>query len=103
MNRRQLFGGCHAPGVLGDGSRLPAAFEPHVATAHWNQDGHLTVWTSTQGSFTARQQTAELLQIPISQVKVIPCEIGGGFGGKIAVYLEPVVALLSRKSGRLRG
>ncbi len=40
--------------------------EPHVATSHWNQDGHLTVWTSTQGSFSARQQTAELLQIPVS-------------------------------------
>ena len=74
--------------------------EPHVATALWNEDGHLTLWTSTQGSFTARQQTAELLQIPISQVTVVPCEIGGGFGGKIAVYLEPVAALLSRKCGR---
>ncbi|MEX2113075.1 MAG: xanthine dehydrogenase family protein molybdopterin-binding subunit [Pirellulales bacterium] len=74
--------------------------EPHVATALWNQDGHLTIWTSTQGSFTARQQTAELLQIPVSQVTVVPCEIGGGFGGKIAVYLEPVAAMLSRKCGR---
>ena len=74
--------------------------EPHVATALWNQDGRLTIWTSTQGSFTARQQTAELLQLPVSQVTVVPCEIGGGFGGKIAVYLEPVAALLSRKCGR---
>jgi xanthine dehydrogenase molybdenum-binding subunit len=74
--------------------------EPHVTTALWNEDGHLTLWTSTQGSFTARQQTAELLQIPISQVTVVPCEIGGGFGGKIAVYLEPVAAVLSRKCGR---
>ena len=70
------------------------------STALWNQDGHLTIWTSTQGSFTARQQTAELLQIPVSQVTVVPCEIGGGFGGKIAVYLEPVAAMLSRKCGR---
>ncbi len=74
--------------------------EPHVSTALWNADGHLTIWTSTQGSFTARQQTAELLQIPVSQVTVVPCEIGGGFGGKIAVYLEPVAALLSKKCGR---
>jgi xanthine dehydrogenase molybdenum-binding subunit len=74
--------------------------EPHVSTALWNHDGHLTVWTVTQGSFTARAQTAELLQIPISQVTVVPCEIGGGFGGKIPVYLEPLCALLSRKSGR---
>lgn len=74
--------------------------EPHVSTALWNQDGHLTIWTSTQGSFTARQQTAELLQMPVSRITVVPCEIGGGFGGKIAVYLEPVAAMLSRKSGR---
>ncbi len=74
--------------------------EPHVSTALWNQDGHVTIWTATQGSFTARQQTAELLQIPVSQVTVVPCEIGGGFGGKISVYLEPVAAMLSRKCGR---
>lgn len=74
--------------------------EPHVATALWNRDGHLTIWTATQGSFTCRQQTAEILQIPVAKVTVIPCEIGGGFGGKITVYLEPVAALLSKKSGR---
>jgi xanthine dehydrogenase molybdenum-binding subunit len=74
--------------------------EPHVSTAFWNRDGHVTVWTSTQGSFTARQQTAELLRIPVSQVTVVPMEIGGGFGGKIAVYLEPVAAMLSRRTGK---
>ncbi len=74
--------------------------EPHNATALWNADGKVTVWMSTQGSFTARQQTAELLHIPVSSVKVVPMEIGGGFGGKISVYLPPVAAVLSRKSGR---
>ncbi|MBI5760607.1 MAG: xanthine dehydrogenase family protein molybdopterin-binding subunit [Planctomycetales bacterium] len=74
--------------------------EPHNATAIWNHDGHVTVWCSTQGSFTVRQQVAELCGIPISHVKVIPTEIGGGFGGKISVYLEPVAAILSRKCGK---
>ncbi len=74
--------------------------EPHAATAHWNQDGTVKIWASTQGSFTNRQQTAELLQIPLSKVTVVPCEIGGGFGGKIPVYIEPVCAILSRKAGR---
>ena len=74
--------------------------EPHAVVAMWNEDGRLKLWTSTQGSFNCRQQVAELLQIPVSQVVVVPCEIGGGFGGKIAVYLEPVAAILSRKSGR---
>src|SRR5438874_1863920 len=74
--------------------------EPHAAVAMWNEDGRLKIWCATQGAFNARQQVAELLQIPVSQVVVVPCEIGGGFGGKIAVYLEPVAALLSRKCGR---
>ncbi len=74
--------------------------EPHAVVALWNEDSRLKLWTATQGSFNCRQQVAELLQIPVSQVLVVPCEIGGGFGGKITVYLEPVAALLSRKSGR---
>lgn len=74
--------------------------EPHNSVALWNEDGKLKIWTSTQGAFTCRQQVAELLQIPISSVTVTPCEIGGGFGGKISVYLEPIAAILSRKCGR---
>ena len=74
--------------------------EPHNATAMWNADGKITVWMSTQGTFTARQQTAELLLQPVSNVKVVPMEIGGGFGGKISVYLPPIAAVLSKKTGR---
>ena len=74
--------------------------EPHNATALWNNDGRLLIWCSTQGGFAARDSTAALLDIPVSQVRVTPMEIGGGFGGKIPVYLETPAALLSRKSGR---
>jgi CO/xanthine dehydrogenase Mo-binding subunit len=74
--------------------------EPHNATALFNPDGTLTIWCSTQGAFTVRAQVAELLQMPISKIKVVPMEIGGGFGGKIRVYLEPVAAVLSKKCGR---
>jgi len=73
--------------------------EPHNATAMWSLDGQLTIWTSTQGAFAARDQVASVLDHPVSKIKVVPQEIGGGFGGKITVYLEPVAALLSRKSG----
>lgn len=73
--------------------------EPHNATALWNADGHITIWCSTQGSFTVREQVAEVLQIPVSRIKVVPTEIGGGFGGKIQIYLEPVATLLSKKTG----
>ncbi len=74
--------------------------EPTNATAMWYADGKVTIWTSTQGSFAARDSTAQILGLPVSRVKAVPQEIGGGFGGKINVYLEPVAALLSRASGR---
>ena len=73
--------------------------EPHNATALWNNDGRLHIWCSTQGAFTVRDAMAQMLEMPVSQIRVIPMEIGGGFGGKIPVYLEPVAALLSRKTG----
>ena len=74
--------------------------EPQASTAMWNPDGQLTIWTSTQGSFPVRNDTSEILNHPISKIRVVPTEIGGGFGGKIPVYLEPVAALLSKKAGR---
>jgi CO/xanthine dehydrogenase Mo-binding subunit len=74
--------------------------EPHAATAMWNPDGQITIWTSTQGSFPARQNTSLVLGHPISKIKVVPTEIGGGFGGKISIYLEPLAALLSKKTGK---
>ena len=73
--------------------------EPHNATAIWAEDGNITIWSSTQGSFGVRSQTAGLLGIPESKVKVNYVEIGGGFGGKTKVYFTPIAALLSRKSG----
>ena len=74
--------------------------EPHASTATWAGDGRLTVWTCTQGSFAIRSSCAAILDIPESTIRVIPTEIGGGFGAKITTYLEPVAAVLSKKSGR---
>ncbi|HXK34553.1 MAG TPA: molybdopterin cofactor-binding domain-containing protein, partial [Dehalococcoidia bacterium] len=74
--------------------------EPHASTATWSADGQITIWTSTQGAFPVREQCAEVLRQPISKIKVVPTEIGGGFGGKIPVYLEPLAALLSRATGK---
>ena len=74
--------------------------EPHSASAMWNMNGEITIWCSTQGAFTARDSIAPILDVPVSKIKVIPLEIGGGFGGKIPVYLEPLAALLSQKTGR---
>jgi len=74
--------------------------EPHNAVAQYNADGNSTIWTSTQGAFTARDQCGLVLGIPASSIKVVPAEIGGGFGGKIGIYLEPLALLLSKKSGK---
>ena len=74
--------------------------EPHSATALWNKDGELTIWCSSQGHFAIRDNTALVLDIPVSRIKVIPLEIGGGFGGKLSTYLEAVSAILSKKSGQ---
>ena len=74
--------------------------EPHASTATWAGDGRLTVWTCTQGSFAIRSSCAAILDISESAIRVIPTEIGGGFGAKITTYLEPVAAVLSKKSGR---
>lgn len=74
--------------------------EPHNASALYNPDGQLTIWCSTQGAFGVRQQVSSILQIPLSKIKVVPMEIGGGFGGKIQVYIKPIAAMLSMKTGR---
>ena len=74
--------------------------EPHAATALWNADDTLHLWCSSQGHFNVRDQTSTILGMPVSKVLVTQLEIGGGFGGKTLVYLEPVAAVLSKKTGR---
>ena len=74
--------------------------EPHSATAWWLPNGRITLWQSSQGHFQIGEGTAAVLGIPASSIKVIPLEIGGGFGGKTLTYLEPIACVLSHKSGR---
>ena len=74
--------------------------EPHASTVAWGKDGRITVWTSTQSTFGVRGITAAVLGVQESSVKVIPMEIGGGFGAKLATYLDPVAAILSKKTGK---
>ncbi len=73
--------------------------EPHACVAAWGSDGQCEVWGSSQGQFMVRTYCARVLGVPISNVHVTPAEIGGGFGGKTTVYLEPVALALSRASG----
>ncbi|MYE31174.1 MAG: xanthine dehydrogenase family protein molybdopterin-binding subunit [Chloroflexi bacterium] len=73
--------------------------EPHNGTALWSEDGQINVWVSTQAYFGVRDQLSQLLSYPVSKIRVNPVEIGGGFGGKTSVYMEPLAAMLSRESG----
>jgi len=73
--------------------------EPQNATASWSPDGRVTIWCSSQGHFYIQMQTAQILGLPVSRIRIVPMEIGGGFGGKLSAYLEPVAAVLSKKSG----
>jgi CO/xanthine dehydrogenase Mo-binding subunit len=73
--------------------------EPHASTAVW-EDGRLTVYATTQGTFAVRSHLTALLQLPMSQVRVIPMEVGGAFGGKNDSYVDGVAALLARKARR---
>ena len=74
--------------------------ESHITTVDWDNNGNITVWTSTQGQFEIRDNLADVLDIPIGRVKVIPMEVGGAFGGKDRIYLDPLAALLSKMSAR---
>lgn len=73
--------------------------EPHFATANWDADNKITVWTTTQGQFTIREQIAAIFDMPMSKINVIPMEIGGGFGGKDQIYIEHLAAMLSKRTG----
>ena len=72
--------------------------ESHVTTVTWDSNDYVTVWTATQGQFALRDHLADIIQVPISNINVVPLEIGGGFGGKERLYIDPVAAFLSKKS-----
>jgi len=73
--------------------------EPHNAVGIYNTDGHGTVICSTQAPFEVRTMSAQVAGLPVGNVKVIPAEIGGGFGGKTTIYLEPLALALSMRTG----
>lgn len=76
------------------------AMEPHAALASFDFRGKLTIWSSTQSTFSLRLILAKLLELPLSKVRVIRPTIGGAFGGKLEATVEPVVALLAKMTGR---
>jgi carbon-monoxide dehydrogenase large subunit len=78
-----------------------APIEPHAATAQFTADGRLTLWANTQSPYNYQRQMAQALQVPQSYVRVIGTGVGGGFGSKLYLRLEPLaVALAMHTDGR---
>jgi CO/xanthine dehydrogenase Mo-binding subunit len=74
--------------------------EPHACVARVGEDGQIVLWCTTQGGFMVRDMCAGILNLEPARLKVVPTEIGGGFGGKTTIYLEPVAIALARKARR---
>ena len=72
--------------------------EPHACIASFSEDGQAELWCCTQGHFIVRGHCAKMLGMDIGKLRVTASEIGGGFGGKTVVYLEPLALALSRKA-----
>ena len=76
-----------------------AYLEPHATLAVHNPDETYTVWACTQSTFWLRNFLADVLGVSQNRVRLVPTEIGGGFGGKISLMDEAAAATLARKSG----
>jgi CO/xanthine dehydrogenase Mo-binding subunit len=74
--------------------------EPHACLASVGGDGRGELWVCTQGHYMIRATCAALLGMEVSKLRVTASEIGGGFGGKTTVFIEPVALALSRKAGK---
>jgi CO/xanthine dehydrogenase Mo-binding subunit len=83
--------------TVGRQSHVP--FEPRAAIATF-EDGRFHIICSTQVPWTVRKVTAEVLGIPPSQVRVTVPPVGGAFGLKFDCTIEPIAALLAKRTGR---
>src|SRR4029079_7853269 len=77
-----------------------AYIEPHACVVSVGADGQTIIYSSSQGQFMVRAYTSRICGADIANIRAIPAEIGGGFGGKTIIYLEPLAYMLSKKSGR---
>src|SRR3989454_770749 len=78
-----------------------AAMEPHSTLAIWQPDARLTVYSSTQVPYYLHRTISDVLEMPMSEVRVIKPMVGGGFGGKSEVIpLEIIAPILAKKAKR---
>jgi len=72
--------------------------EPHGAVAQVDASGEVTVWTTTQGHFGTQSGLSHIFGIPASKIRVIATEVGGAFGGKTSMSVEPACVALAMKA-----
>jgi putative selenate reductase molybdopterin-binding subunit len=77
-----------------------ASIETHAAVAETDAYGRVTIWSTTQKPFAMRRYLSQALKIPMSAIRVIATKVGGGFGGKLELIVEPYAVVLARKCGR---
>ncbi|MDA8201354.1 MAG: molybdopterin-dependent oxidoreductase, partial [Chloroflexi bacterium] len=75
------------------------AIEPHAFAAAADEDG-ITVWSTIQHPYWLQRVLAKMLGLPLSKVRVVAPDPGGGFGGKQHPKYEPLVALMALRAGR---
>jgi len=73
--------------------------ETHVAIVEWKAGDEVTIWSSAQSPFTLRDLFCRAFKLPHNKVRVVIPHVGGAFGGKAGIHLEPLLACLSRKAG----
>ncbi|MFH2112908.1 MAG: molybdopterin cofactor-binding domain-containing protein, partial [Spirochaetota bacterium] len=73
--------------------------ETHVAIVQWGKGDKVQIWTSAQSPFTVRNLFCHAFKLPHTSVRVQIPYVGGGFGGKAGIGVEPLCAVLSRKAG----
>ncbi|MGX9351666.1 xanthine dehydrogenase family protein molybdopterin-binding subunit [Shimia sp. W99] len=73
--------------------------EPHACMGQMGEDGRGEMWVCTQGHWFIRKMCCDVLGLDPAQLRVTPSEIGGGFGGKTTIFMEPLSLALSKKAG----
>ena len=74
--------------------------EPHASIALWDANGRVTVHSSLGRITLGRADLARTLRMPVNRIRLVGSIVGGNFGGKNEITQEPVLALLSKKTGR---
>ena len=77
-----------------------APTETTACIAKPEPDGRYTVYTNTQALYFSMDNTALILQVPFNKLRFVGGTVGGGFGGKVDVIVEPIAALAAMKTGR---